>query len=641
MCGIVGFVGERNDAALLAMRDALLHRGPDDCGMTVDGRVSLGHRRLAIIDRAGGTQPCCNEDGSVVLVFNGEIYNHRVLRDQLVAAGHRFSTDSDTETIVHAYEEWGDDCVNRLDGMFAFVLHDRQRCWLFGARDRMGKKPFYFTTAPLDGVSFAFASELKALRQHPEIERSVRLSMSSLRSYLLTDYIGGRASIFENIAKLEPGHALSVDLSAETPIVQVWRWYALPPFGSLRGIAEPKAIDRLVSLFAGAVERRLMADVPLGVFLSGGIDSSAVLAALSRIRPGPETDTFSIGFDDPSFDESKYCELAARHFKTRHHQRTFSADDLLAELDAVTAMLDEPFADPSMLPTSLLCRFARDHVTVAIGGDGGDELFAGYDPFLAIGPASYYDRLVPRWLHERLIQPASRFLPARFGNMPVSFRVRRFLRGMSAPAEYRLPVWLGPFDLPGLARIAPALVGSLSPEAAYGPMIDDFAGAVREAPDEPLAPATRYFLKHYLPDDILTKVDRASMMHSLEVRAPFLDRELVEFVQQLPGRFKLRCWQTKYLLRQATAPGGPLEIPRAITQRPKKGFGMPVARWIRGRLRESFQRVLVDEWPQSLGMFDRAAIGKLLDAHVRGADNHYKELWSLFMLAQWTRRHWR
>lgn len=640
MCGIVGFVGERNDEALFAMRDAIRHRGPDDCGIAVDGRVSLGHRRLAIIDRDGGAQPCFNEDRSVALIFNGEIYNYPELRIQLESAGHRFAGDSDTETIVHAYEEWGDDCLIRLNGMFAFVLHDRKRQRLFGARDRMGKKPLYFTTDAIESVDFAFASELKSLRRHPAVERSLRLSPESLRSYLLNDYVGGGSSIFKNVSKLRPGHALSVDLRTNPPNTQVWQWYELPPFGMQSAIGQREATDRFIELFTRAVDRRLLSDVPLGIFLSGGIDSSAILAALRQTRPGSEIDTFSIGFDDPSFDESSYCSLAARHFGTRHHTRSFSVDDLCHELDDVSEMLDEPFADPSILPTSLLCRFAREHVTVAIGGDGGDELLAGYDPFLAISPSCIYDRLIPQWLHERVVRPAARLLPTRFGNMPTSFRVRRFLRGMSVPEPYRMPVWLGPFDLPDLARVAPSLFDSTTAEQVYGPMIADFAIAVRESPNERLAPAIRYFLKHYLPDDILTKIDRASMMHSLEVRAPFLDRELVEFVHQLPGKFKLRGWQTKYLLRLATAPGGVLEVPQPISRRPKKGFGIPIGRWIRGKLRETFHRVLVDEWPASLDMFDRAAIGRLLEVHVRGADNRYKELWALFMLAQWARRHW-
>ena len=649
MCGICGFVGPPSPPVLKRMTDALVHRGPDAAGAFTDGEVSLGHRRLSIIDLAQGQQPVFNEDRTIAIVFNGEIYNHCDLRPQLEALGHRYASQCDTETIVHAYEAWGVDCVTRLDGMFAFVLYDARRQLLFGARDRLGKKPLYFTTRPCGPasgeVALAFASELKSLRAHPAVAASLQVAPGGLVSYLLNDYVLGPQSIYEGVERLEAGSAFVFGLpGSSAPGLRRWRYWNLhinaenQP-GASPPLSEEAAADRLIDLLRRAVHKRLMSDVPLGVLLSGGVDSSAIVALLAQLRPPGEIDTFSIGFDEPSFDESGYAEQVARHFGTRHLSRRFTAADLQSRLPGIAAQMDEPFADPSLLPVAMLAEFARQHVTVALGGDGGDEIFAGYDPFRAVAPARVYRRLVSPALHARVLVPLARWLPVSEANMPLGFRVTRFLRGALVEPRLRPAAWMGAFSLDQLQRLVPDLGDCLAPEQAYAPIL----AAARAAPPanaDGLAYSLDFFQRFYLPDDILVKADRASMLHSLEIRSPFLDTELVEFVNALPLSLKLRRGTTKYLLKQALGArrsGAPL-LPPEIVHRRKKGFGIPVARWIRHELQPLFRETLIGDWPeQALPMFNRWEIERLFDDHVRRAANNYKELWALFMLAQWAR----
>lgn len=632
------------------MRDSLRHRGPDEAGQFADASVSLGHRRLAILDLAHGQQPVYNEDRSLVLVYNGEIYNHPQLRPQLEQLGHRYGSNCDSETILHAYEAFGVHCLERFEGMFAFVLYDQQRRCLFGARDRLGKKPLYYTARPLgtgaEAIAFAFASEIKALRQHPVIARALELAPTALVSYLLNDYVAGRQSIYEHIARLEPGSAFVYGLpGSEAPGLRTWRYWdiAIGPSANRRTAAPPAEAEagrRVVELLAEAVRKRLLADVPIGTFLSGGIDSSSIVALLTRFLPREQIKTFSIGFDEPSYDESAYAAAAARHFGTDHHCRQFTARDLLDRIPVLAAALDEPFADPSVLPVAMLSEFAREQVTVALGGDGGDELFAGYDPFRAVRPARWLRRLVPRWAQRRVLVPLAQQLPSSDRNMALDFRVARFLRGTAVEPARQAPVWMGAFSLEQLHRLLPDLRSELTVERAYAPMLAAAQQLAAHGGDD-LDQALDFFERFYLPDDILVKVDRASMLHSLEVRCPYLDTALVEYVNSLPHGLKLRRGVTKYLLKQSltSANGSPPLVPPAIVHRKKKGFGIPVARWIRGELRTSFRTVLIDEWPAALALFDRREIERLLTRHLEHTENHYKELWALFMLALWARYH--
>ena len=641
MCGICGFVGAADDRLIERMRDALAHRGPDESGSYADGPVHLGHRRLSVIDPGMGQQPFESADGKLVLVFNGEIYNYPSIRAGLEQRGHVFRTRCDTESIVHAWREYGESCPEHLDGMFAFVLYDRERRLLFGARDRFGKKPLFYSAPLVDGSRrFVFASETRSLLEDPAVRRSAGLSVDGVVAYLLHDYIPGGSTAFENIHRVPAGSSFTIRLDEAMPAAPRFRqFWRNPILGSPEPLDdETKAVAEIDRLLDGAVQRRLMSDVPLGVFLSGGIDSSAIVAFLARHADPAAIQTFAIGFDDPSFDESGHAAHAARHFGTTHRCRTFTAQDCIAELDHCIRHMDEPFADPSILPTSLLCRFAREHVTVALTGDGGDELFAGYDPFRALLPARLYDAVVPGWLHPRIASLARTIFRSDGANMSPGFRIERFLRGAKAPAADRLTTWMGAFDAAGVSRLLGGISATdvsrryLAPERA---LVADNAALG----SDPVHAALAYYQTCYLVDDILVKADRASMMHSLELRSPFLDTGLAEFVNRLPGSFKYRRGTTKYILKQVLARGrsGLPMIPDQLLRRPKKGFGIPISRWIRKELRDRFRTGLVDDWPPALGFLDASHIKSLLDRHIEGSRDFGKELWALFMLRGWVR----
>lgn len=648
MCGIVGFVGPRNDRLLDGMRDALAHRGPDACGSYADDVVSLGHRRLTVIDLDTGDQPQVSAGGDIVIVFNGEIYNYRHLRERLADEGYAFRTQSDTEVVLAAYETYGVDCLDHLDGMFAFVIYDRSRKRLFGARDRMGKKPFFYisrdnmtsTSAP----KFAFASEIKAFFEHPELSATMRLSQPALVSYLLNDYVLGDERIYDGVKSLGPGTAFSYALpDSEEPGLRTWRYWDVSLHGSetMFGISEGDACDRVTELLRDSVTKRLVADVPVGALLSGGIDSSTIVAMMVEAKTADQVNTFAIGFDDASFDESAYAAQVATHFGTRHRYRQFTASDLLGRLPGLTAAMDEPFADPSLLPVSMLCEFAREHVTVALGGDGGDELFAGYDPFKAVAPARWYRRCVPALVHENVVSPMARWLPSSERNMPLQFKVARFLRGVSVPPALCPATWMGAFSPAQLQRLIPETMAALDVDRLYEPITDAYR-RLQERGGDDLDQALDFFERFYLVDDILVKVDRASMNYGLEIRTPFLDRALVEYVNALPNSLKLRRGTTKQLLKRALQGrnGRHSLIPQHIISRKKKGFGIPVARWIRRELKSVFQDVLIRDWPtDKLPMFERSEIQRLYDEHMRRSQNHYKELWTLFVLALWANQH--
>jgi len=568
MCGIAGFVGTGGRAAIAAMAGALEHRGPDDAGFHHEEALGLhlGFRRLAIIDIAGGRQPMWNEDGTVCVVFNGQIYNQLDLRKELEAAGHRFVSDhSDTEVLVHGYEEWGAGLPERLNGMFAFAVWDRPRRRLFAARDRFGEKPFYYTSRP--GL-FAFASELSALTRHPAVERS--LDARALQKFFAYGYLPAPNALYRGCRKLAPGCSLTYELGAEAPReARYWR-FAIQAEEDAPEAGVPALAEELRALLGQAVRRRLVSDVPLGIFLSGGIDSSTILALAAQERAAAELDTFTIGFTEPSFDETPHARAMANSVGSRHHEQVLDFDtarDLAAE---VLARLDEPTADASILPTYLLSRFARERVTVALSGDGGDELFAGYDPFAALKPAALYDRLVPKPVH-LLLRRMAGWLPQSTANMSLDFKLRRTLMGLSYPAHMRLPVWMAPLE-PALMR--ELCEAPLPAEELYSEAIAAWDGsAARNDIDRTL----EFFTNFYLADDILAKTDRAAMMVSLEARAVFLDNDLADFCARLPHGYKYRGGRRKFLLKEAMKG----VLPDAILNRPKKGFGVPLARWLR------------------------------------------------------------
>lgn len=573
MCGLAGFFGRGDRADIERMTDALAHRGPDGSGYHIDSDapVFLGHRRLAIVDLAAGQQPMWNEDGQVAVIFNGEIYNHAELRAELIRRGHRFASDhSDTEVLVHGWEEWGADLPVRLNGMFAFAIYDRRQGCLFLARDRFGEKPLYYTAR--SGL-FAFASEAKALTAHHGVSRSYdRRALQKLFAY---GYIPSPWAVYDGMHKLPGGHWLRFDLTGETLETRAYWRFVLEPDEGLSDGDEPRLIDELTGLLVQGARRRMMSDVPLGVFLSGGLDSSVVLAALASGQPRGSLDTFTIGFVEPSFDESSYARAVAEHIGSRHHEKRLDMHKARDLIPVVLAALDEPLGDASILPTAMLSAFAREKVTVALSGDGGDELFAGYDPFLALRPAAAYDRVVPGWAHKGLRRLAD-LLPISHDNMSFDFKIRRSLMGLSYPAKVRLPVWMSPLEHSEFNEFCDEPVRY---EELYSEAIELWeTGSGRNTVDRSL----EFFTRYYLQDDILMKVDRAAMMHSLETRAVFLDNDIVDFCRRLPNRFKLRGGERKYLLKQVAR----RLLPTSIVDRKKKGFGIPLAHWLKEVPRE-------------------------------------------------------
>lgn len=609
MCGIAGFVGRGEREDLLRMTSAISHRGPDAAGEWVDeaDAVYLGHRRLSIVDLAGGGQPMWTADGQIGVVFNGEIYNHEDLRAALKARGCEFQTDhSDTEVLLHGYREWGDEFVSRLNGMWAFALFDRSRHRLLLSRDRFGKKPLYWF---LEGETFAFASELTALLAHPACPRSV--SPTALQKFFAYALIPAPHTILDRVRKLPAGHNLVYDLRERSAnVVKYWD-FVLEPVESAK--SEDDLAEELLHLIDGAVQRRLMSDVPLGVFLSGGIDSSLVTALATKHVTAGSLRTFSIGFTEASFDELSWANQVAGLLGTNHQTEVLDLDRALEVLPEIFDKLDEPQGDGSLLPTWLLSRFTRRHVTVALGGDGGDELFAGYDPFLALRRAEAYAKLVPKPVHLAIRLLADR-LPVSHENISLDFKIKRTLRGLSHPAKLWNPVWLGALEA---ADIRDFLGDAADLESLYSEAIEAWDSCPqRDVVDRTL----QFYTKIYLQDGILAKVDRASMMNSLEARAPLLDIEVADFARRLPHHFKLRGNTTKYLLKRAAA----RVLPAEIVNRRKKGFGSPIGPWFRsGRLRVES---------------DDPFVRRRYESHRQGKIDDRLFLWCQLVFEQWKRR---
>ena len=623
MCGIAGFVGLGDLGILRRMTAAIAHRGPDADGHWAEesAGVFLGHRRLSIVDLSGGAQPMWTRDGQLGVTFNGEIYNHAELRAELKARGSVFTTDhSDTEVLLHGYREWGESFTARLNGMWAFVIYDRAKQRLFGSRDRFGKKPLYYFK---EGETFAFASELPALLQHPNCPRD--LSPLSLKKYFAYCYIPAPRSIYERVWKLPGGHSFTIDLASRE--LKTWRWWEFvieTSAAAAAGVNDPGYNDSLCeeirATLERAVQRRLMSDVPLGVFLSGGIDSSAIAALAAKHVPAGQLNTFSIGFNEPSFDESSYAQFVAEKLGTRHRNETLDLDKSVAILPEIVARLDEPLGDGSLLPTYLLSRFTRQHVTVALGGDGGDELFAGYDPFRALRAAELYSRLVPRPLHHAIRLVAAR-LPVSHENVSFDFKIKRTLMGLSYPPKLWNAVWMGAVEPRDLAQL---FREPCDEEEVYSEAIEAWD---RCAQPNLVDRALQFFTNLYLQDGILAKVDRASMLCSLEARSPFLDIEVVDLARRIPWQLKLRGGQTKWILKRALAP----LLPREIIDRKKKGFGMPIGRWLReGKFEFDHART----FPH----LDVAFAERQHAAHMSGARDERLFLWSYWLLSQWMKR---
>jgi asparagine synthase (glutamine-hydrolysing) len=633
MCGIVGFLTTKAPAIpefeiLRKMRDVLMHRGPDEAGEYVrplDEKgpfVFFGHRRLSIIDLTTGHQPLPNEDGTVWVIFNGEIYNFEELREELLDRGHQFSTRSDTEVIVHAYEEYKEDCFRYFNGMFAIAIWDEKGDRLVLARDRLGKKPLYYSF--INGT-FLFASELKAIMAYPAFPRKV--DPSSFMKYLFFEFIPCPHTIFTNAQKLPAASYLIWD-KKKIEIRQYWS-----PFDHQKceeSYSQAEAELRMMDLLKGSVRRRLISDVPLGVFLSGGIDSSAITALAQKEVPG-KIKTFSIGFEDPSFDESRYGWLASKYIGTEHHEQTMTPIDLINIIPGLPDILDEPMADASILPTYLLSKFTREHVTVALGGDGGDELFAGYPTYLAHKYANRYERFL-RIFHP-MIRRAADLLPVSDNNISFDFKVKKFLSGIGYPDGIRNSVWLGSFPFLENEKVVSSEIHQLFNRDH---LVEEVLSYGEECPCEDRITKLQYLdMRLYLQEAILVKVDRASMASSLEVRAPFLDHELVEFVMSLPSALKLKGLTSKYILKKAMKGW----IPDEVINRPKKGFGVPIAKWVKRELREIFEDFLSPDRIKREGFFTPAYVTLLLQDHLSNKKDNRKQLWTLLVWELWFSRY--
>ena len=613
MCGIAGFVGRGTRQQLGAMVATLAHRGPDAAGLWNDDeeRVFLGHRRLSILDIDCGRQPMGTMDGSLVVTFNGEIYNHVALREQLVQRGHKFETDhSDTEVLLHGYREWGEELPLHLNGMFAFALWDRARQRLFCARDHFGEKPFFYAQR---GDFFAFGSELTALESLPTLD--LRRSSRSIQKYMAYGYVPAPLTIYENASKLPSGHTLT--WQAGNSVCEVKRYWSfeLEPFAAPSAAQEAQWDEQLRELLDRSVRARLQADVPVGIFLSGGIDSSTVAALAAR--SGAKVKTFTIGFKEKSFDESEIAMRMAAHLGTEHAEQIFSIGEARGMLGEILSGLDEPLGDASLLPTSMLSRFARQSVKVALGGDGADELFAGYDPFLALRKAEIYNRMVPKPVHLAIRLLLGR-MPVSHANMSFDFKLKRTLRGLAIPSAYRLPVWMSGFD----PADAPALFDQpLSLEELFSEAIELW----EKNPSASIGDRTlQYFTNLYLQNDILVKTDRASMRYGLEVRSPFLDNDVVDFMRKIPYVYKLRHGRTKFLLKRAMKP----LLPTETIERGKKGFGVPIGQW--------FQRGAIEfDLAKPLPPIRTEFIARSLAEHMNGKVDHRMLLWNFIALQSW------
>ncbi|MEZ5346271.1 MAG: asparagine synthase (glutamine-hydrolyzing) [Pyrinomonadaceae bacterium] len=623
MCGIAGFITKDRDARgsereilLDKMCSVITHRGPDEQGTTVRGRAALGMRRLSIIDLKGGQQPIYNEDGSKFIVFNGEIYNYRELRSELESHGCRFKTNSDTETIIHAFEIFGPKCLEKLRGMFAFAIWDEKDESLFIARDRVGKKPLFYSLLP--NGDLVFGSELKSLLEYPGVSREIDLD--ALDAYLTFGYVPEDFCIFRNTQKLPPGQFLTFS-SGKVKTEEYWNF-------KYQEIEETKDesgyIDELREKIRDAVKVRLISEVPLGAFLSGGVDSSAVVGMMSQILNKP-VKTFSIGFNEDSFDELKYARIAAKHFKTEHHEFVVTPD-LVDEIDQLVWHFDEPFADSSALPTFMVSKMARDFVTVVLSGDGGDELFAGYTRYLIDKKRSGLEKL-PKAIRSGLLKPLSESLPH-------GAKGRNFLYNTSLDAVDRYIDSISQFGkLKKKELYSEKLRENLSAGRSSESVFRSIAQSVSTG--DPIDNLLYLDSKTYLPGDILTKVDRMSMAASLEARVPLLDQELIDFVTtKIPAGLKLKRTETKYIFKKA------LDgiVPDEILYREKQGFGVPINEWINDQLRERIRGTLLENKSLERGYFDPKYIIRLLNEHSAGRRDHSHPLWVLWMLELWHRR---
>lgn len=622
MCGICGKININNrevvDARLIhKMTEVLKHRGPDDEGIYINGNVGIGHRRLSIIDLSkDARQPMSNEDKSIWIVCNGEIYNFQELRKVLEKKGHIFCSRSDTEVIIHLYEELGTDCVEKLRGMFAFCIWDEKRKRLFLARDRIGQKPLNYA---IKNGNIIFASEIKSILQDPEISREV--DINALDSYLTYQYVPAPETMFSGINKLPPAHSLVW----ENGKIKIERYWNLN-FQNKINMAEDEFCQRILDLLTEATKIRLVSDVPLGVFLSGGIDSSAIVGLMSKLSSHP-VKTFSIGFEEETFNELKYARKVAKIFATDHHEYIVKPEALNI-LPKIIWHFNEPFADSSCIPTYYLSKMTRQEVTVALNGDGGDETFAGYERYVANKIANIYN-LIPQSIRKNLVSFITTVLPESTRRKDFIKRFKRFAKANDSSRERRYARWMSIFDDDLKSNLySEKLKNRLKGIDSWNYLLDVY----RQSDANNFIDATLFVdIMTYLPGDLLVKIDISSMANSLEARSPFLDHKLMEFAASIPSNLKLKGWTTKYLLKKALTK----ILPKDILNRRKAGFGVPIGTWFRQELKDYAYDILLSEKSLKRGYFKKEAIKRILDEHTKGKIDHGARIWSLINFELW------
>tara|TARA_B110000503_G_scaffold34861_2_gene56932 strand:- start:59697 stop:61598 length:1902 start_codon:yes stop_codon:yes gene_type:complete len=620
MCGIAGLfdiVGrsEFDRNLLQAMNQSQFHRGPDEGGEFLEPGVALAHRRLSIIDLSSGQQPMFSADGNVCLVYNGEIYNFRELAQELKERGYQFRTRSDTEVIIYAWQQWGEACVKRFRGMFAFALYDKVRQCVFMARDRLGIKPLFFSV--MDGHTLVFGSELKVLKAHPGLLR--KLEPQAVEDYFTLGYIPEPKTIYRAVYKLRPGHTLLVERGKPVPAQHEY-WDV--PFSPIAVGSEADLCDELYARLREAVDIRLVSEVPLGAFLSGGVDSSAVVAAMAQLQSDP-VNTCAIGFDVAQYNETDFAREVAQRYKTNHLERVVASDDFDL-LDTLAGLYDEPYADSSAIPTYRVCQLARERVTVALSGDGGDENFAGYRRYRWHMNEERLRGALPLGVRKPVFGALGRLYP-KLDWAPRVFRAKTTFESL---ARNSVEAYLHSVSLTSEAQRKAMFSDALHRELQGYSAVETFNYHARRSPtDDPLSMIQYLDMKTYLVGDILTKVDRASMAHSLEVRVPLLDHNFVEWISGLPVNYKLRGQQGKYILKKALQP----HLSKEVLYRPKMGFGVPLGKWFRGPLKQRLRESLLEGGLARTGLFNQAYLEKMVNDHQSGLREYSAPLWSLMM----------
>jgi asparagine synthase (glutamine-hydrolysing) len=612
MCGIAGFIGKGDFNTGIKMINEINYRGPDFSDVYFHNDICLAHSRLSIIDvDARSNQPFFSQDKKHVIIFNGEIYNYKVLKNELLNTGkYQFLTESDTEVLLYSYIEYGFSFLKKIDGMFSFAIYDFIKQQLILARDRMGKKPLYYTQCK--DRSFVFASELKAILKHPSVER--KINIEAINQYLTFDYVPTPNSINSNVYKLEPAQYLVVQNS----VIKEKSCYWEHNFETNHSIKIDNAISELDYHLDLAVRKRLVSDVPLGVFLSGGLDSSSI-AYYAQKNSTNVIKSFSIGFEDTSYDEQNYALQVAKFLNTDHNLEVLTPTKTLQLIDEIFPLMDEPFADASIIPTYFLSKFTKRHVTVALGGDGSDEILAGYPTFISDKFISFFNNLPKPYLN--LLLSVSEALPASDKNISFDFKLKQFLRGFQSGSNHIHQLWLGSFLPEEKERLfRNEIFHELNDKSGLSLIDNHFNKNINNRVNRLIY----YYCQTYLLDDILVKIDRASMYNSLEVRAPFLDKGLVEFANSLPPHFKHNCLSGKYILKKLMKG----KLPNDIIYRPKKGFGIPISNWIRNELKPVIQETLTHEDD----LFNHKFINKILSEHHSKKQNHRKLIWNLFVL---------